>query len=479
MKFIATYKKLSIFFSLLLIFVVTLFVWREIEDIKGRKKNQFTENSDVLQQIKTSGVLKAAVDYNSTNYFIYRGKPMGFEYEMLQALSKDLGVKLEIVVSTSMSESFEGLRTGRFNLIARNITITGDRMKEVDFTVPFYQVKQVLVQRVKSPSSAKTPYISSVLELMGKKVTVQKESSHYQRLVHLSNEIGGHIEIVSDSLLGAEDFITKVAKGEIDYTVSDENIGKVNQYYYPNLDISMYISLEQNIAWAVRKESGDWKSYLDNWINGFRATRGFHHLYYKYFESPRVIERKISEFNSITGGRISKFDRIIKQISKELGWDWRLIAAIIYHESRFNENAGAWTGAYGLMQLMPSTAETFGITNLADPKQNITAGVLLLNSLDKQFEKEIPDSTERVKFVLAAYNIGLGHVLDAQRLAQKYGKSPGIWDQNVETYLKYKAEEKYFKDAIVRWGYCRGDEAANFVENVTSLYRNYMNVIKN
>jgi len=479
MKFSATYKKLFTIISLLLIFVVAVFVWHEIREINRRNRDLLAKPADVLQQIKTNGVLRAAVDYNSTNYFIYRGKPMGFEYEMLQALCKDLEVTLEIIVCSSISESFVGLQTGRFDIVARNITITGERLDKVNFTVPLNQVKQVLIQRVKSSNPASAPFVSSVLELDNKKVSVQKESSHYQRLIHLSNEIGAKIEIVSDSIHGAEDFIAKVAKGEIDYTVCDENIGKVNQYYYANIDVSVPVSLEQNVAWALPKESIEWKNYLDNWITRFKATRAFYHLYYKYFESPRVVERKISEFNSITGGKISKFDPIIKQVSSELGWDWRLIAAIIYHESRFNENAGAWTGAYGLMQLMPLTAETFGVTDPADPKQNVRAGIMLLNSLNKQFIEQIPDSAERVKFVLAAYNIGLGHVTDAQRLAEKYGKSRIIWDENVETYLKYKAEEKYFKDAVVRWGYCRGDEAANFVNKVTSLYKNYLSVIKN
>jgi membrane-bound lytic murein transglycosylase F len=101
----------------------------------------------------------------------------------------------------------------------------------------------------------------------------------------------------------------------------------------------------------------------------------------------------------------------------------------------------------------------------------------LLNSLNNQFLKVIPDSTERVKFVLAAYNIGLGHVNDAQRLAKKYGLNPLVWENNVEIYLQNKSEEQYFKDEVVRWGYCRGEEAVKFVKNVTNNYRQYMNII--
>jgi membrane-bound lytic murein transglycosylase F len=478
MKFKITYKKgIAIFLVLFFSFVV-IFLWKEIKN-QGKKK--LVDSGKVLndfQRIKKSGVLRAAVDYNSSSYFIYRGKPMGFEYELLQTLCNDLDVRLEIVVSNKLNETFEGLKSKRFDLIAQNMTITMPRSAEIDFTIPFKQTQQVLVQRAKTNKSSDTVYVNSVLELAGRKIHVQKGSAHHQRMLHLVQETGLRVEIICDSVFGVEDLMSKVANGEIDYTVCDEHIGKLNQFYYPNLDISLQISLQQNIAWAVRKGSEEWKSYLDNWITDLKETRKFKHLYYKYFESPRITERMNSEFHSISGGRISKYDGIIKEISLEYNWDWRLISAIIYHESRFNESAGAWTGAYGLMQLMPATAETFGVQNIEDPKQNIKAGILLLNSLNNRFLKAIPDSTERVKFVLAAYNIGLGHVNDAQRLAEKYGFNPLVWDNNVEIYLEKKMEELYFKDELVRWGYCRGEEATEFVINVTNNYKQYTNVIE-
>lgn len=477
MKFKITYKKGISIFLFLFFSVVVIFLWNEI---KIQKKKKLVDSDAVLndfQRIKKSGVLRAAVDYNSSNYFIYRGKPMGFEYELLQTLCNDLDVRLEIVVSNKLNETFEGLINRRFDLIAQNLTVTMPRSTELDFTIPFKQTQQVLVQRAKSNKSIDTVYVNSVLELADKKIYVQKSSAYHQRMLHLVEETGQPVEIICDSVFGVEDLISKVAKGEIDYTVCDEHIGKLNQFYYPNLDISLQISFQQNIAWAVRKGSDEWKTYLDNWITDLKETRKFKHLYYKYFESPRVTERMNSEFHSISGGRISKYDGIIKDISREYNWDWRLISAIIYHESRFNESAGAWTGAYGLMQLMPATAETFGVQDIEDPKQNIKAGILLLNSLNNRFIKAIPDSTERVKFVLAAYNIGLGHVNDAQRLAEKYGFNPLVWDNNVEIYLEKKMEELYFKDEVVRWGYCRGEEATKFVRNVTNNYRQYANVI--
>lgn len=477
MRFKLTYKRGIAIFLFLFFSLVVFVLWNEISNSREKYLNNSDGLLNDLHRIKKTGVLKAAVDYNSSNYFIYRGKPMGFEYEILQSLCNELEVKLEIVVSNNIKESMDGLKNSRFDLIAQNLTVTKQRSNEIDFTLPLHQTKQVLVQREKSVNLTDSAYIGSVLELKGKKVHVQKYSAHYQRLINLTEETGLDTEVIADSLLSVEELIALVAKGEIDYTVCDENIAKLNKFYYPNLDVTLQISFPQNIAWAVRKGTDEWKEFLDKWLAEFRETRKYHHIYYKYFESPRIVERMTSEFNSISGGKISKYDGMIKEIAKEYNWDWRLISAIIYHESRFNESAGSWTGAYGLMQIMPATAEAFGVENIENPKQNVKGGILLLNSLNNQFLKNIPDSTQRVKFVLAAYNIGLGHVNDAQRLAEKYGKNPLIWENNVEIYLQHKAEEKYFKDEVVRWGYCRGEEATKFVRNVTNNYRQYVNII--
>jgi membrane-bound lytic murein transglycosylase F len=477
MKFKITYKKGAAIFLFLFFSVIVIFLWNEIEKSADKERIESATKVSDFARIKKTGILKAVVDYNSSNYFIYRGRPMGFEYELLQDLCEVLGVNLEIVVSNDIGETFNGLKNNRFDLVAQNLTITGKRNKDFDFTVPIIQTQQVLVQREKSVNKNGVDYINSVLDLANKKIYVPKNSAYYQRLMNLSEEIGGNIEIVSDSVYSAEELISRVAKGIIDYTICDENISKLNKFYYPNIDISIRVSFQQNIAWAVRKGSEEWKTYLDNWITEIKDTRKFNFLYYKYFESPRLAERKDSEFNSLSGGKISKYDKMIKEIAMQYNWDWRLISAIIYHESRFNEEAGSWIGAYGLMQLMPVVAENYGIENIEDPRQNVKGGILLLNSLNDRFMESIPDSAQRIKFVLAAYNIGLGHVYDAQRLAKKYGKNPQIWENNVDFYLQNKSNEKYFKDEVVRFGYCRGEEATNFVRNVTNNYNQYKNVI--
>ncbi|MDD4225854.1 MAG: transporter substrate-binding domain-containing protein [Mariniphaga sp.] len=450
-------------------------LWGGCKNISTNEKEKREPSN--MEAIQDSGVLKVVIDYNSTNYFIYRGQPMGYQYELVLALCSDLGVKPEITVSNDLGETFEGIKSGRFDLIAKNLTVTKDRKEQVSFTKPLKQTRQVIVQRKASPGSSDSPVLNSTLQLAGKKIYVQKSTSYYQRLLHLSEEIGYAIEVVEDSVYGVEQLVAMVSQGEIDFTVCDENVALLNKSYYPNLDVSLKISFPQNIAWAVRKGASQWKEFLDHWIIQFQKTQKYKDIYHRYFESPRTAGRFNSEYHSISGGKISVFDPLVRELSLKYGWDWRLISSIIYHESTFDPEAVSWEGAAGLMQLMPVTAESLGVEDITDPRQNIEGGILFLNWLNEQFASSIPDSTERIKFVLASYNIGLGHVKDAQRLAEKFGKNSQVWDDHVDFYLKNKSSEKYFKDPVVRWGYSRGEEAYNFVNRVIDNYLHYTNLI--
>nr|MBD3621208.1 transporter substrate-binding domain-containing protein [Sunxiuqinia sp.] len=450
---------------------------------KNRKDDESSARKNDLTRIMKSGQLRAVVDYKSTKYFIYRGKPMGFKYELLKHLAEDMGVQLEISVSNSLQETFEGLQDEQYDLVAKNLTVTKKRDEIIAFTLPLEQTRQVLVQR--KPDNWRTlPHhaledslIRNQLDLAGKTIYVQKNTAYYRRMVNLSDEIGEEIDIVQDSIYGVEQLVSMVANGEIDYTVCDENVAKVNQTFYPNLDISTPVSFPQNIAWAVRNGSEEWLKYLNNWIRNFRKTTTYAVLYNKYFENSRSSTMASSGYHSIRDGNISPFDEMIKDAAQRAGLDWRFLAAMIYRESRFDPEAESWAGAYGLMQIMPETADLVRMNEYEEPEQNIRVGVRLLEWLNKNLKPDVPDSTQRVKFVLAAYNVGLGHVKDAQRLAEKYDKNPEIWDDNVDYYLLNKSASKFYSDPVVRWGYCRGEEPYNYVNRVLETYRDYRNII--
>jgi membrane-bound lytic murein transglycosylase F len=465
------------YYTFFIIPFILILILNTISCNQSNTKSDQEDDIPVLHKIQESGVLKVAIDFNSINYFVYRGKPMGYQYELIQALCKNLQVKPEIAVNNNLDETIEGLQNGQFDLIAKNLTDIRELRRSVDFTKPLKQTRQVLVQRKLKGRETDSMYIKAVSELAERKVHVQVNSTNYHRVKYLSAEMAEAVEIAEDSVNGAEQLIALVASGEIDYTVCDENLAMINQLYYPNIDISLKVSFPQNIAWAVRKGSGEWKEYLDDWIIQFKQTKEYRDIYYRYFVNPRLASRFNSDYHSTSGGGISIYDPLVKELAVKHGWDWRLISAIMYHESRFDPEAESWGGAYGLMQLMPATAEALGVADITNPRQNIEGGILLLNWLNDQLLTSLPDSAERVKFVLASYNIGLGHVKDAQRLANKYGKNSHVWENQVDYYMKYKSADRYITDPAVKWGYARGEEAYNFVNRVIANYEHYRNLI--
>jgi membrane-bound lytic murein transglycosylase F len=293
----------------------------------------------------------------------------------------------------------------------------------------------------------------------------------------LSEEIGAPIYIDSaSSAITSEELIDKVASGEINYTVADENIARVMQHFFPNIDISIPLSMKQKISFALRKNSRKLLTSYNLWFNNFKKTKKYKYLLKKYFNDRSFYASMYkSDYYFPETGKISPFDDIIKENAQLIGWDWELLASLIYQESHFNPKAKSWAGAFGLMQLMPNTAKRFGVDSISSPAQQIAAGVKFLKYLDKQWAKTVKDSVQRQKFVLASYNVGLGHIIDARNLAQKYGANSTVWDNNVEYYIRLKSKPKYYKDEVVKFGYCRGLETYLYVKKVWERYIHYKN----
>ena len=437
-----------------------------------------------LPEIKKQGELRAITVYSATSYFIYKGKPMGYEYELLKHLADYMGLKLRIVIARDINKIFELLNSGKGDLAAAGLTITKERNKKVEFTEYHNTIRQVLVQR-KPPNWREMKkheidemLIRNPIELIGKKVHVRRASSYYSRLKNLSEEIGGDIKIVEvPGNVTTEKIIKKVAEGEIDYTVADENIALINQAYYPILDVDTPVSFPQRIAWAVRKTSPKLLVVVNKWINDMKEEVDYYVIYNKYFKNRRAYRERLgSEYFSISGGNISGFDDSIKQYADSLGWDWRLLASQVYQESRFNPKAKSWAGAVGLMQILPETAREYGAKNVHDTHENLEAAANYLKWLFNYWE-DIDNETERIKFTMASYNCGFGHVEDAQRLAEKFDSEPNKWTDQVNQYILKLSEKEYYNDEVVQYGYCRGEEPYNYVKEIFERYEHYKRLI--
>ncbi len=436
-----------------------------------------------FDRIIERGKLIATTDYNSTNYFIYRGEPAGYEYEMLKVYAEHIGVELELVVNNNFEDAYEDLEEGKVDVIAMGMTVNSDRKSLIDFSDPLGQTRHVLIQRkpenwrkLKTANELDKQLIRNPLDLAGKLVYIPRHSSFKQRLMNLQQEIGDSILIIEFPQT-SERLIEMVAKGEIDYTVSDEHIALVNQKYFPEIDVSTPLSFPLHVAWGLMKEDDSLTNNINAWIEDFGDTKIARFIYNKYFINPRSLQLA-HKYYSVRSGKISSWDDLLKEKSREIAWDWRLIASLIYQESRFQPEAMSWMGAFGLMQLMPGTAELYGVNSDSPPEENIQAGINHLLFLDRRFSKIIENPVERRKFVLAAYNAGIAHVFDARRLAEKYGRDPNVWEDNVDFFLLNKSDPKYYTDSVVYYGYCRGEEPYNYVSDILYRYEHYLNVIE-
>jgi len=429
-----------------------------------------------LGKIIKRGKLVVLTGYNPYSYFIYKGEPEGFEYELLSNYAKSIGLDLEMKVESDFEKMILMLNNGEGDLIAFNLTVTNELSEKIQFTKPYSMVKQLIVQRISNDTN--DVFIDNVNQLEGKTVYVRHDSPYLSRLRNLEEEIGGEILIIeADPDLSTEDLIQMVAEKKINYTIADDNIARLSIKQYKNISISTEISFPQKISWAVRQNSPQLLNSINNWIVSSTESNLFQNLKVKYFEnwgSSKI--QNSSKFLMAKKGDISPYDELIKKYSQKLGWDWKLIASLIYQESQFEPKSRSWVGAVGLMQLMPNTGEAFGVTNFEDPEQNINAGISYIIWLNNYWKKLIYDENERMKFVLASYNIGVGHILDARNLTFKYDADPNIWDGSVSEYLLNKSKKKYYEDEVVQYGYARGSETVSFVREVLDRFEHYKQV---
>ena len=437
-----------------------------------------------LKAIKKSGTLKALTIYSGTSYFLYRGEPLGYEYEMLERFADYLDVKLEIVLVKNVDELFEKLNNGEGDIVAHGLTITSSRKKEVTFTDYLYLTRQVLVQ--KKPEGWRSMYwktldnslVQHAIGLLGDTVSVRKNSSYKERLANLSEELGDSIYIKELSgEMATDEIIKKVVEGDIQYTVADQNIAGIMASYYPILDIDVPLSFSQRIAWATRHNSPELLNATNMWLDQMKKKVDYNVIYNKYFKNKKDFRRRVkSEFYSLNNQEISPYDNLIKSYSELLDWDWRLVTSLIYQESRFDPKNKSWASAEGLMQIMPATAKELGITNRNDPEQSIKGGTTYLKQLSGNFEK-VTDSVQRIKFTMAAYNCGLYHVKDAQKLATKRDLDASRWDDNVEDMILELSLPKNYNDPVVKYGYVRGVEPYKYVQQIFERHSHYKQFI--
>ena len=418
-----------------------------------------------LPAIAERDTLVALVTFNSTGYFVYRGQPMGFEYDLLRHFAKSRDMALRAVVVEDRAELFRMLNEGEGDVVAARLFRTVADSGDVTFTRPLYESRPAVIQRTgppsevalrgpgdtilplappdsvaeraeRAPEQIRARLITSKEQLVGESITLPASSSVRERLLELEDEIGGDIQLVEvEDARSYETIIRDLATGEVRLTAAPEELAQLKAEHYTNLTVVPTIEPPLEVVWAVRKNAPQLQAALNDWIAQEREglVEAAYQTYFHDREGFR--ERMASEYLSTETGRLSAYDTLFKARAPELGWDWRLLASQAYQESKFDPRARSWAGAMGILQLMPGTAREVDVSNPYDPEENVEGAVRYLLKMRDRWQGEVPEE-DQIKFMLASYNTGAGHVQDAQRLAEKHGDDPTSWEDVAFWLLK-------------------------------------------
>ncbi len=421
-----------------------------------------------LDSIKSKPYTLRMITRNSPEtYFMWRGELMGFEYDLMKEFADRQKVNLEIIVADEFEEMLQLLNEGKGDVIAAGISRTEKRKKDLNFSIRYNRVDEKIV------ANRNNPKIETKEDLKGRTIWVRQSSAFWDTAQQLKQQFGVKVEAADESI-STELLIAEVARGNIDLTIADSNLVNIEESFRDT--IYSPITLNEGIPWAyiTRKNNPKLLNALNRYIGKEYRQTFYNVIKNKYFANQRQQQEHRRERIS-EGSALSPFDPIVKQNAKPFNFDWRLIVAQMYQESRFNPRAKSHAGARGLMQVLPRTAEELGYSNLNDPEESIAAGIEYLDWTRDRFDDDLPVE-ERLYFALAAYNAGYGHVKDAQKLAKKLQLNPNKWFNNVELAMLKLQYPEYYKQT--RFGYCRGSEPVAYVREIQQRYLNYVNIAK-
>ena len=415
------------------------------------------------QAIQERGKLVVGTINHPISYFINGEGESGLEYELSKAFASYLNVELEMRPMESTDTLFDALDEHKIDIAAANLFYQTDKAEHFQLGPSYYSASWQLAYRKGENRPRSLAQINDIL--------VIPESSELVQILKDAQLKHPKLRWRVDKKLTQEELLLQVAEGKIAYTLANSLDISATQQIKPQIAVAFDLTDEMSVHWYLsNNSSNELQSALLDFMNTAIDSGLIDNIEEKYFNHFRqfdYVDTK-SYLNSIEA-ILPKFEPLFTKHKGNL--DWRLLAAIAYQESHWNPDATSPTGVRGMMMLTKDTAERMKITDRTDPEQSIKAGSEYLHWLIEQ----IPDSInndDRIWFALAAYNMGLGHLLDARRLTKSLGGNADNW-LDVKKNLPLLAEKRYYTN--LKYGYARGYEAVQYVENI----RRYMNSIMN
>ena len=423
----------------------------------------------LLSEIKRKKVLNVVLLNSPSTYYIGVEGPQGFEYDLLKSYSEYLGVKLNITPAHTVQEALQLSKNPNIDITSASVAKTLLREETFNFGPSYFEVQEQVVCNRSMLRTAKFP--RDVEDLSGLNIVVGEDTSYSETLASLQED-GFEINATYTSEYSTEELLEKVSKHEIDCTIADSNIYALNLRYFPEISMAFSISGREQLAWLLPDDSRALEADMYAWLNTFNQQGKMVQLkdhYYSYVLFFDYYNTKM--FYKRLKTRLPKYEKYFKEAATRFGIPWRLLASISYQESHWNPKAKSFTGVRGLMMLTKHTAKLLNVKNRLDPKESIVGGTRHIKQMLKFVPKGVTGEN-RLKFALAAYNIGLGHVRDAQTLAKEIGLNENIWS-DLKIVLPLLSQKKYYRD--LKFGYARGEEPVKYVE---AIY-NYKQILEN
>ncbi|MBF0287065.1 MAG: membrane-bound lytic murein transglycosylase MltF [SAR324 cluster bacterium] len=417
-------------------------------------------SSGVLGQILQKKTLVVLTLNSPTTYYERQEEWVGFEHDLAVEFAEYLGVRAQFEVYDSISEILEAMDQGKGDIAAAGLIRTRKRGKKYLFGPDYYAAQQQVVCH----RSSKTPRKPS--DLLDFQLSVIKDSSYEERLDELK-QLMPDLTWTSAAGVSTEFLLEKVSNKELECIVADSNIVLVNRRYYPELLVAFDLTEEQPLAWIIKPGGTDLHEELSRWfqqfeVNGYLSALAEH--YYSHLENFDYVD--IRTFHKRITTRLPKLLPYFQDAAEQHELPWKLLAAQAYQESHWEENAVSPTKVRGIMMLTEKTAKQMGVRNRTDPVQSIMGGAKYFSEMLERVPPEV-EGVDRFWFALAAYNVGMGHIYDARKLAKRLGKDPNQW-QNMKMVLPLLSQRKYFK--TLKHGYARGYEPVIYVQKIREFH---------
>ncbi|MCG8567743.1 MAG: membrane-bound lytic murein transglycosylase MltF [Desulfobacterales bacterium] len=415
--------------------------------------------SGTYDRVIQTGTLRVITTDSVNTYHLYKGRPTGFEYDLALEFAKFLNVELDVVIP-GWNNLFSYLDQGKGDMIAAGMAITKNRLEQVAFSIPYMSIQQRVIHHNLNFGPR------NIDDLTFRTFHVRRGTSYEDRLAELKSS-GIDFNYILHDNIPTENLIKMISDREIKFTIADSNIAMLSQRYYPDIRIGIPIQKKESLAWAVRQKDIKMLEAVNRFFLHANANGILKRISDKYYENIRDIDvYDLKTFHKRVRTRLPLYLDIIKEEAAVYGFDWRLVAAVIYQESHFNPNATSFTNVRGLMQVTSVTAKEMGIKNRRNPKQSVQAGIKYLDRMYQRFD-HIEDEYQRMLFALASYNVGYGHVQDAIGIARKKEWETDDW-QGLKRALPLLSRPNYYKKT--KYGYARGWEPVQYVERILTFF---------